>query len=32
MLLDSKEQESLEKHYSFKQEDITKEIKINFTN
>ena len=31
-LLDNKEQENLEKHYGFKQEDITKEIEINFTN
>ena len=31
-LLDNKEQESLEKHYDFKQEDITKEIEIIFTN
>ena len=32
MLLDNKEQESLEKHYGFKQEDITKEIDRIFTN
>ena len=31
-LLDNKEQENLEKHYGFKQEDITIEIEINFTN
>ena len=31
-LLDNKEQESLEKHYDFKQEDITKEIERIFTN
>ena len=31
-LLDNKEQESLEKHYVFKQEDITKEIERIFTN
>ena len=30
-LLDNKEQESLEKHYAFKQEDITKEIERIFT-
>ena len=31
-LIDNKEQESLEKHYGFKQEDITKEIESFFTN
>ena len=31
-LLDNKEQESLEKHYGFKREDITKEIERIFTN
>ena len=31
-LFDKKEQESLEKHYGFKQEDITKEIEKIFTN
>ena len=31
-LLDNKEKESLEKHYGFKQEDITKEIERFFTN
>ena len=31
-LLDNKEQESLEKHYGFKQEDIMKEIERIFTN
>ena len=31
-LPDNKEQEILEKHYGFKQEDITKEIEIIFTN
>ena len=31
-LLDNKEQERLEKHYGFKQEDITKEIERIFTN
>ena len=31
-LLDNKEQESLEKHYGFKQEDITKEIERIFNN
>ena len=31
-LLDNKEEESLEKHYGFKQEDITKEIERIFTN
>ena len=31
-LLDNKEQESLENHYGFKQEDITKEIERIFTN
>ena len=31
-LLDNKEQESLEKHYGFKQEDITKEIERIFKN
>ena len=31
-LLENKEQKSLEKHYGFKQEDITKEIERNFTN
>ena len=31
-LLDNKEQENLEKHYGFKQEDITKEIESIFTN
>ena len=30
-LLDNKEQESLEKHYGFKQENITKEIERIFT-
>ena len=32
MLLDNKEQESVEKHYGFKREDITKEIERIFTN
>ena len=32
MLLDNKEQESLEKHYGFKQREITKEIERIFTN
>ena len=31
-LLDNKKQESLAKHYGYKQEDITKEIEKNFTN
>ena len=31
-LVDNKEQERLEKHYGFKQEDITKEIGRIFTN
>ena len=31
-LLDNKEQESLEKYYGFKQEDITNEIERIFTN
>ena len=31
-LLDNKEQESQEKHYGFKQEDIRKEIERIFTN
>ena len=31
-LLDNKEPESLEKHYGFRQEDITKEIQRIFTN
>ena len=31
-LLDNKEQESLEKHYGFKQEGITKELERIFTN
>ena len=31
-LLDNKEQESLEKHYGFNQEDITKEIERVFIN
>ena len=31
-LLNNKEQESLEKHYGSKQEDITKEIEKNFNN
>ena len=31
-LVDNKEQERLEKHYGFKQEDITKEIESFFTN
>ena len=31
-LVDNKEQERLEKHYGFKQEDITKEIERFFTN
>ena len=32
MLVDNKEQEKLEKHYGFKQEDIMKEIESFFTN
>ena len=32
MLVDNKEKERLEKHYGFKQEDITKEIERIFTN
>ena len=32
MLIDNKEQERLEKHYGFKQEDITKEIERILTN
>ena len=32
MLLDNKEQESLQKRYGFKQKDITKEIERIFTN
>ena len=31
-LLDNKEQENLEKHYGFKQEDITKETERIYTN
>ena len=31
-LVDNKEQARFEKHYGFKQEDITKEIEIFFTN